>query len=70
MEFTVVFLSISLIISIIFNAYLFLRFSKKKRVLSMDAQALLHDLSDGRTILKIDVLDKAALFLRSPRDME
>lgn len=70
MQITVI-LALVLSLSVIFNLVLaYLNwFKKKPKPLTKDAQELLHDLTEGRTILKIDVLDPAGLFYRSPRDM-
>ena len=56
-----------LALSLGFNAYFCFILSKKRPQLTRDAQALLHDLTKGKTVLEIKVLDPAGLFYRSPR---
>jgi hypothetical protein len=61
------FVLVGLGVSLCLNAYLGFRFYRKEHVLAVDAQNLLSQLARGKTVLKIEVLDTAALFLRSPR---
>jgi len=49
------------------NVYLTFLVLKKKRTLTVDARELLHDLSGGRAILDVRVIDPTGLLYRSPR---
>lgn len=44
----------------------FLR-QKRQRPLTTDAKQLLHELTTGGAVVKVEVLDTSALFYRSPR---
>lgn len=54
--------------SLILNAYLAFRlYIKKANILTVDAKALLNDITSGGATVKIQVLDTGALFYRSPK---
>ncbi len=45
------------------------RINKKRRAPDITAQDLLHDLTRrGGAVIRVEVIDQAAFFLRSPRD--
>jgi hypothetical protein len=54
-------------LSVALNVGLCAFFAKRKRILSVDARELLHDLTSGRAVVDVKVIDTAGLFLRSPR---
>lgn len=56
-----------LVLSLALNAYLAYRFIRKEHVLTKDAQALLSELTRGKAVLRVEVLDPTGLFYRSPR---
>lgn len=57
------------ITSAIFLAYLLKKAHKKPRpTLTMTAEDILHDLSRGPAIIRVERLDRDNLILRSPRD--
>lgn len=56
--------------SLLLNLYFYRWKLKGKRNISYDARKLLHALLDDPAILKIDVIDKSSILLRSPREME
>ncbi len=58
-----VFLSINL------NIVLFLRLKKAKKSPqpTLDAQRLLHDMTNGSALLRISVIDPTDMMIRSPR---
>jgi len=62
-------LIICLIFSLAMNIILVLRLRRLKTSpkQSVDARQLLHDLTKGRAIVKIEILDPAELFYRSPK---
>jgi hypothetical protein len=53
--------------SVVINLVLAHRLYKKKNVLTVDAKHLLHELTTGGAVVKIEVLDTSALFYRSPK---
>jgi hypothetical protein len=53
--------------SLALNAYLYFWRKDQSQVLSIDAKRLLSDLTNGKAIVEVRVLDTSALFLRSPR---
>ena len=53
--------------SVALNVFLGISLYRKKHVLNIDAKRLLHELTAGGAVVKIEVLDTSALFLRSPR---
>jgi len=59
--------NVSLTASAVLNLALLYRLYKKKNVLTVDAKRLLHELTTGGAVLRIEVLDTSALFLRSPK---
>ena len=67
LEVLVALLAIS-VVSNVFQYYL-LGKQKKSKQLTTDAKEVLRDLLNGETLLKIEVVDKSSIFLRSPRDL-
>jgi hypothetical protein len=53
--------------SVLLNAFLGIRFLNKKNILTTDAKQLLHELTTGGAVVKIEILDTSALFYRSPK---
>ncbi len=50
------------------QAYFFVKKRKKREpVLTMAAEDLLHDLTRGPAVIRVEVIDAKNLFLRSPR---
>lgn len=49
------------------NLLLSYRLFKKDRVLTIDAKRLLHEITSGGAVIRLEVLDASQLFLRSPR---
>ena len=61
------FLILSLAANLV-QAYFFVKKRQKREpVLTMAAEDLLHDLTRGPAVLKVEVIDAKNLFLRSPR---
>ena len=62
-------LTFLLIFSLAMNIILVLRLRRLKTSpkQSVDARQLLHDLTKGRAIVKIEILDPSELFYRSPK---
>ena len=65
-------LAFILTLSLTFNAYLYLIIRKlnaqpPKRVLTVEAQQVLHDLTRGAAIVKITPVNPEEIFLRSPK---
>lgn len=62
---------VALALSIAANALQAYFFSPKRRkkatTLTMSAEDLLHDLTRGPAVLRVEVIDAKNLFLRSPR---
>jgi hypothetical protein len=58
---------VALAISLVANVCLAYRAFSKKKTLALDARQLLHDLTSGRAVVDVRVIDTAGVFLRSPR---
>lgn len=60
-----------LLISLVTNAYLTYRLRRQKQTLrdTYDVQMLLHDLTAGTGIVKIERIAPANVLLRAPRDI-
>jgi hypothetical protein len=56
-----------LIASLLLNAILIYREYSKKKPLSVEASKLLGELTRGKAVVEVRVLDAAGLFYRSPR---
>jgi hypothetical protein len=56
-----------LAISAALNVFFTYQAFAKKPVLTSDARQLLHELSKGKAVVEIRVLDASGLFYRSPR---
>ena len=56
-------------ISLIINVFSTIHFFKKKQsiTLTKDARLLLSELSSGKAIIKVEVIDAAGIYYRSPR---
>lgn len=66
----IIYLSLSLIISLFFNIYLLYQLKRKpKKSETYDAKALMMDLMRGGALVEIKRLDPDSIFLRSPREM-
>lgn len=66
----VLFLSNALTISIAFNVWIYFKLKKEKKAPqeSYEVTQLLQDLTQGAALIKIERLDPASVFLRSPRE--
>lgn len=49
--------------------YMLMKKSGSKTTHSIEARELLKDLLDGSALIKIQVIDKESIFLRSPKDL-
>ena len=49
-------------------ATLLLKKKKQKKELTTDASAILHDLTRGPSLLKIEYINRDDIFLKSPRE--
>jgi hypothetical protein len=58
-----VFIIILLALSVSFNIQQFLSNKKRKRVLTVEAKDLLHDLTNGGAIVKVTVIDPGGLLI-------
>lgn len=57
-------------LSIALNIYQYAtKIKAKERPLKVDAQELLAELLNGSAVVKIDVIDKSRIFLRSPKSL-
>lgn len=54
-------------LSLILNACLIFKLFHQSRPLTTDASALIHELTRGKAVVEIRVLDAAGLMYRSPR---
>lgn len=68
-QISIIALTILVIISLNVNFYLLFKLKQatKSPQLSIDAQHLLHEITGGQAILKINVIDPGDILLKSPR---
>lgn len=68
MEIVASLLALSVLVNLLLT-YLYIRKNKTTVTHSIDARELLRELLSGSALLKIQVVDKDSIFLRSPKDL-